>query len=389
VVAVVVGCAGLVACEATGTGGSDASDASPASGSGETERVAPVRLRTNVPASGVVPVDHVLSVQVRDGDLGQVRVTAAGGGPVAGKLVDEQWQATGRLEPGTRYDVRVVAQRADGERTTRTSSFRTEDLSLDQQTFASIAPLDGETVGVGMPVIVSFDVPVSDRATFERHMSVTSTPRQPGTWHWVSDREVHWRPKTYWQAGTDVSVDVDVNSLPAGNGIYGQESRSIDFSIGDAVVSRVDVDRHVMDVLVNGEVTRSIPISAGKPGWETRSGTKVIIEKFRRKRMDAATIGVDKKDPEYYNLSNVQYALRVTYSGEFIHGAPWSTGQQGSANVSHGCVGMSLEDAAWLYDLTRRGDVVEVTGSSRQMTLYNGYGDWNASFADYAAGSAL
>jgi lipoprotein-anchoring transpeptidase ErfK/SrfK len=186
-----------------------------------------------------------------------------------------------------------------------------------------------------------------------------------------------------------VSVDLDINSLPAGNGIYGQESRSIDFHIGDSVVSKVDVDAHVMRTYINGKLARTMPISAGKAGWETRSGTKVIIEKFRRKRMNAATIGVDKDDPEYYNLSNVQYALRVTYSGEFLHAAPWSAGSQGSANVSHGCVGMSLADAQWLYERTSRGDVVEVTGSNRWMTLGNGYGDWNLSPADWKAGSAL
>ncbi len=105
--------------------------------------------------------------------------------------------------------------------------------------------------------------------------------------------------------------------------------------------------------------------------------------------MNAATIGVDESDPEYYNLSNVEYALRVTYSGEFLHAAPWSAGSQGSANVSHGCVGMSLTDAQWLYDRTSRGDVVEVTGSARRMTLDNGYGDWNLSAQAWRKGSAL
>src|SRR3990170_759074 len=220
-------------------------------------------------------------------------------------------------------------------------------------------------------------------------MTVTSAPRQPGTWHWVNDNEVHWRPRTYWRAGSHVTVDLDINSVDAGGGIYGQESRHVEFDIGDSVVSRIDVAANTLRVFVNGDLARTIPISAGKPGWETRSGTKVIIEKFRRKRMNAATIGVDRDDPEYYNLSNVQYALRVTYSGEFLHAAPWSVGSQGSANVSHGCVGMSVADAAWLYDITKRGDVVEVTGSDRQMTLYNGYGDWNLDFADYRTGSAL
>jgi lipoprotein-anchoring transpeptidase ErfK/SrfK len=335
-----------------------------------------------------VPVDQAVRVEVENGDLTTVKVRSPQG-RLAGAMADGAWEATGRLEPGTQYRVRTVAVGEDGETERSTSTFRTVDLTLDEQTYASVAPLDGETVGVGMPVIVTFDIPVKDKAAFEKHMSVTSTPKQRGTWHWVNGTEVHWRPKQYWKAGSHVVVDVDVNSIPAGGGIYGQESRTVEFDVGDRVVSKVNVDRHVMKVFVNGSLARTVPISAGKPGWETRSGTKVIIEKYRSKRMDASTIGVSESDPEYYDLSNVQYAMRVTYSGEFIHGAPWSTGSQGSANVSHGCVGMSLTDAKWVYDRTTRGDVVEVTGSERQMTLYNGWGDWNADFQTYKQGSAL
>ena len=361
----------------------------PATEAAPGQQAAPAPLRVVTNATGRdVPVDRQLRVGVRNGSLQQVTVTSELG-RLAGRMAGESWEASGRLEPGVEYAVRVVAERSDGSRATQTSRFATSDLTLDEQTYASVAPLDGETVGVGMPVIVTFDVAVTDRAAMERHMTVTSAPRQPGTWHWVNDNEVHWRPRTYWRAGSHVTVDLDINSVDAGAGIYGQESRHVEFDVGDAVVSRVDVDAHVMRVFVNGDLARTIPISAGKPGWETRSGTKVIIEKHRRKRMNAATIGVDRDDPEYYNLSNVEYALRVTYSGEFLHAAPWSVGSQGSANVSHGCVGMSTADAAWLYDITKRGDVVEVTGSPRQMTLYNGYGDWNADFPSYAEGSAL
>jgi lipoprotein-anchoring transpeptidase ErfK/SrfK len=348
----------------------------------------PFRVATNVENRKAAAVDHVLRVRARSGTLRKVRVTSSQG-TLPGAMKRGAWRATGRLEPGLVYTITTVGARSDGSRQRRVTRFRTADLTLDQQTYASIAPLDGETVGVGMPVVVSFDVAVTDKASFERHMRVTSTPAQPGTWHWVNDHEAHWRPKTYWQPGTDVHVDVDVNSVPAGGGIFGQESRSIDFHVGDSVVSKIDVDTHVMKVYVNGGLARTIPVSAGKAGWETRSGTKVIIEKHREKRMDAATIGVAEDDPEYYNIDEVEYALRVTYSGEFLHAAPWSSGSQGSANVSHGCVGMSLDDAAWLYGITTRGDVVEVTGSDRWMTLYNGYGDWNASFADYRKGSAL
>ncbi|MBD3946971.1 L,D-transpeptidase [Nocardioides ganghwensis] len=379
---------GLAACS-TPSGSVDNAEGGPgAPGATEDARPAPVRLTTSFADAAAVPIDEPVTVTASGGSLDTVRVTSPAG-PVEGTVADGTWTSSSLLEPGTDYSITATATRADGRSVERTRSFHTVDLTLDEQTYAAVAPLDGETVGVGMPVVVTFDLPVTDRALFEKHMRVTSTPTQKGSWYWLSDREVHYRPARYWKAGTDVSVDLDINSLPAGNGIYGQESRSIDFQVGDSVVSRVDVSTHTMRTFVNGELARTMPISAGKAGWETRSGTKVIIEKFRRKRMSAATIGVDESDPEFYDLSNVQYAMRVTYSGEFLHAAPWSTGSQGSANVSHGCVGMSLADAQWLYDRTSRGDVVEVTGSNRQMTLENGFGDWNLSAAEWEQGSAL
>jgi lipoprotein-anchoring transpeptidase ErfK/SrfK len=240
-----------------------------------------------------------------------------------------------------------------------------------------------------MPVVVQFDVAVTDRAEIERHLSVESQPAQPGTWHWISEHEVHWRPKSYWRPGTEVTVHADINGVDAGNGIYGQLDRTSSFTVGDALIMEIDVDAHTMQVSRNGQVLRTMPISAGKPGFTTRSGVKVIIEKHRYKDMDAATTGISERDAEYYNIENVEYAQRVTYSGEFIHAAPWSVGSQGSANVSHGCIGMSTEDAAWLYSMTSRGDVVDVVGSDRPMEPTNGYGDWNVAWADYRAGSAL
>jgi lipoprotein-anchoring transpeptidase ErfK/SrfK len=365
--------------------GDDGNAAAPAA-----EQVPPVKLVTSVErGQRGVPIDKAISVRAQDGSLRKVSVTSPDS-RLEGNLAGDgsSWHATGRLEPGTTYTMTAVAQRSDGKRVTRTQKFATQALTLDQQTYPSVAPLQGETVGVGMPVIVTFDVPVADKATFEKHMTVTSKPAQPGSWHWLSDNEAHWRPKTYWKPGTDVHVDVDVNSVPAGNGIFGQENRVVDFHVGDAHVYKVNTVTDQMRVFSNGQLLRTIPITTGQqPEYTTRSGVKVIIEKFASKDMNSETVGITGADA--YNIEGVKWAMRLTYSGEFIHAAPWSVSSQGVANVSHGCTGMSTENAGWLYAMSRRGDVVEYTGTDRPMTLDNGYGDWNESFADYRSGSAL
>ncbi len=365
--------------------------ASPGAEESTAPEVPPVKVMANVDfGARDVPVDTRLTLEADGGTLRKVTVDSAVGA-VPGKMSGDNvtWVADSLLEPGTDYAVTTVARRSDGAPVTRRTSFHTVDLTLDQQTYPSVAPLAGETVGVGMPVIVTFDVAVTDKATIEKHLSVTSTPKQPGAWHWISDHEVHWRPKSYWRAGTDVAVDVDINSVPAGAGIFGQEDRHVEFHVGSANIYKVNAQTHQMQVFSDGKLLRTIPITTGKPGFTTRSGVKVIIEKFRRHRMNSETIGIGKNNPEYYDLDNVEYAMRVTYSGEFVHAAPWSVGSQGYANVSHGCTGMSTSNAGWLYSISKRGDVVEYTGTDRQMEFTNGYGDWNESFATYAKGSAL
>jgi lipoprotein-anchoring transpeptidase ErfK/SrfK len=218
---------------------------------------------------------------------------------------------------------------------------------------------------------------------------VTSSPSTVGSWHWISNQEVHWRPKTFWKPGTHVHVHVDVNSVDAGNGIYGQMSRTTNFTIGRSVIMKINLKTDHMLVLLNGKLARVIPVTGGQPGLETRSGIKLIVEKFTSIRMDAATVGIAPGSPDYYNIPDVQYAQRVTFSGEFLHAAPWSTYAQGSYNVSHGCVGMSTENAAWLFGITHRGDPVEVTGSNRTLEPNNGWTDWDQTFKQYKQASAL
>ena len=341
------------------------------------------------PADGTkdVPVDSVVTVTATSGDFTSVKVAKPDGRTVPGSLSEDKktWTANDLLDPALRYTVT-----ATGETGKVTSSFTTRSLSLAQQTFATIVPVDKSEVGVGMPVAVYFDVPVKDHASFEKRMHVTSTPAQTGSWYWVSDTEARYRPQAYWKPGTTIKVDLDINGASAGGDVYGQHSRTATYKVGDAHVFKVNARTHQMKVFSNGKLLRTIPITTGKPGFTTRSGIKVISEKHRVKEMRSETIGIsDQSSSDYYSLDDVEYAMRISNSGEFIHAAPWSTGSQGYANVSHGCTGLSTANAAWLYGLARIGDVVETTGTDRKMEWDNGFGDWNLSWAEYQKGSAL
>ena len=337
-----------------------------------------------------VTVDTIVTADAEHGSIAKATLVSADGkSKVNGRVTGQQWVASERLEPGTKYKLTVTGTGDDKEEGTLERTFTTEALTLQQQTYPSVAPLSDETVGVGMPVIVTFDLPVKNKALFERNMGVTTNKDVEGSWSWIGDSVAHYRPKDFWPAGTKVMVNLRLNGLPAGNGIYGQQDQKVPFKIGRKVVSTVDVAGSRLIVRIDGKAVRTIPVSTGDAKHRTRRGTKVIMEKFSKVDMDAATTGIDSEDPDYYDIDDVKWAMRVTNSGEFLHAAPWSAASHGRANVSHGCTGMSTANANWLYQNSRRGDVVKFINSPRGMEDQNGWTDWNVSWDDWKAGSAL
>ncbi|MFJ2666034.1 L,D-transpeptidase [Nocardia fluminea] len=222
---------------------------------------------------------------------------------------------------------------------------------------------DGETVGVAQPIIITFKEPVEDRTAAERAIKVTSSTNAPGYFYWTSSKQVRWKPTEFWPANTDVTV------------VAGGTSSA--FHIGDALVATVDDATKMIVVTRNGEVVREMPTSLGKPGYETPNGTYIVGERLEKMTMDSSTYGVPVTDPEGYKLE-VEYATRLSNSGIFVHAAPWSVGQQGYSNASHGCLNVSTEDGKWFLENTRRGDAVIVTGTQGgTLSAGDGLGDWN------------
>jgi lipoprotein-anchoring transpeptidase ErfK/SrfK len=250
----------------------------------------------------------------------------------------------------------------------------------------------GGVVGVGMPVIVQFDSPVSTkarRAAVEKLVKVTAVPVQPGSWGWLDDRQLMWRPERYWAAGTRVSVSTPLHGVQTGDSKWVAEDARTSFTVGPAMVSTVNMRAHTMTVRRSGVVIRNFKVSTGKPGLltETRYGPKVIIERSSQITMDSATVGIPKGSPGYYKIKT-QWNLRLTWTGEFIHSAPWSVNAQGTQNVSHGCTNMAPADAEWMFNNSKVGDVVTFTGSSRAFKPAEGIGVWVYPYAAWTSRSA-
>jgi lipoprotein-anchoring transpeptidase ErfK/SrfK len=335
-----------------------------------------------------VRLDAHAKVVASNGRLRSVTVRAAGGRRLAGRLDGDgrTWTSSGALAPVTRYRVTVQAVDEAGTAARRTTSFTT--LRPRAELRAAIMPLEGETVGVGLPIGIWFNQPVADRAAVERRLLVDASKPVRGAWHWFNDREVHYRPRAYWPSGTRVTLRTRLTAVAAGDGVWGVADRTVRFRIGDRHVSVVNAKTHQMKVVANGRTLRSVPVSTGRDKYPTTNGVHFVVEKTQNKLMDSSTIGIPRDSPGGY-YQHVQWSVRISNSGEFVHAAPWSTGSQGRANVSHGCVNLSTANAAWFFKLTRRGDVVEVVGSPRRPGDSFGVADWNMSWAAWLKGSAL
>jgi lipoprotein-anchoring transpeptidase ErfK/SrfK len=318
-----------------------------------------------VPAAGTVDVapGEPVSVAVTDGKVGEVRLAGADGKQIAGKPKADGtgWESAEPLGYGKSYTVNATATGSDGKPVTAASTFTTMKTP-SRQVSVSVNLTDGETVGVGMPLIFTFSGKIADKAAAVRALKITADPLPEGAFHWFGDKSVIWRPKDYWKAGTKISVDAAIYGKNLGNGTFGKEDRVTSGTVGDKLVAVADGQSHQMTVSINDQVVKTMPASLGKQGHNTPAGSYTVMSEHTDYTMDSSTYGVAADSPAGYRTF-VQYAVRMSNSGIFYHSAPWSVSSQGKRNVSHGCINLSTENAKWLMDTSKKGDIVTVQNS--------------------------
>jgi lipoprotein-anchoring transpeptidase ErfK/SrfK len=326
-------------------------------------------------------------VRAGSGSLTSVHVTDATGRAVAGALSPDatSWTSTGPLGYATTYTVGVDATVPGGPPAHLDDTVTT--LAPAQQAYPSfIPPPSSGSVGVGQPLVVKFDHPVHDRAAALKALTVTSQPAQTGGWYWLSDTEVHYRPQAYWAPGTTITLAADLFGVDLGGGVFGKTSRTETIHVHDAWIAKADGATEQMQILDDGKLVDTMPISLGAPGFPSHVGPHVISDKQPSVVMDSCTYGICPPDPRSYK-ETVDLDERISNDGEFVHSAPWSVGQQGGSNVSHGCVNLSPANAQWFFDHFGVGDVVEITNSGgATLPMGDTYGDWELSWDQWRAG---
>lgn len=339
--------------------------------------------------SADVPLDVPVTVSTSTGSLTSVAVTKVGGDPVPGTLAGNgrTWVASDGLDPGARYQVTAVALGSGGTHTTAQATFATL-AGISGRLLTDSTPDDGSTVGVGEPIDLHFQSPIAPAQQPEivKHLHVTSTPPQAGAWHWFSDSVLHYRPAQYWQTGTKVTVTANFHGVNAGNGVWGLADWSSTFTVGAKHVSLLSDTTHQMQVYENDKLIDTWPISMGKPGFETLSGNLIVLGKTYKIKMNSCqTFGGAACVPGNVNYYDdyVYYDTAISTNGFFIHSAPWSVGDQGYRDVSHGCVNLSEAHAITFYNWSLPGDVVQISPTSNIADINNGEADWQIPFAQF------
>jgi lipoprotein-anchoring transpeptidase ErfK/SrfK len=364
------------------------------SGGGNTNDGSGVSATITAPANGAddVPAAIEITYRTTNAKSASVQLTNASGGSVEGALRADgtSWVPATSLKYATKYTAKVTATGADGKTADATVTFTT--MAAPGNTSHMISNMgDNQVYGIGAPIVLTFtkSIPQPARAAVQKRLFVQSTPAQDGAWNWFSDREVHFRPKEFWQTGTKISLRALFRGVPLGNGLYGDDDLTIDASIATSAL-RIEVDDQTKTLTVtqDGKVIRSIPASLGKASTPSSSGNMVIMTRAEQEIFDSSTNGVPVNSPGGYR-ETVYYPLRLTWDGQYIHAAPWSTNAQGSYDVSHGCTNISMDNAKWLYGIVHIGDPVTVKNTGSPLQWTDGWTDWDRSFEQYVKGSAI
>lgn len=337
-------------------------------------------------AVGVEPGQKVV-VTASDGALNGVRIDKVDGTPVKGVMSDDgaTWTSAEPFGYDRTYTVQVEALGVGGK-TTTSQSFTTQ--APNNLTQAYILPGKGETVGIAQTVGVRFDEPIPNRKAAQDAIKITTTPAVEGAFYWISSSEVRWRPEHFWQPNTKVDIEVNTYGINLGDGLFGAENVKSNFTVGRAMTLEADDNTKTVVIKKGDEVIRTMPTSFGKPGTTTPNGIYMIGDRVDRIVMDSSTYGVPSGSADGYRTP-VDWAVQMSYSGIYLHGAPWSIWAQGNTNTSHGCLNLSPEDAQWLVNNTLRGDPVTVRNTDGEtLSGTDGLGDWNIPWSVWSKGNA-
>ncbi|WP_180989901.1 L,D-transpeptidase [Streptomyces cahuitamycinicus] len=377
----------VTACGGGGTGSGSGGNDSKGKGSDAAQSKQSEAVVSITPKDGAKSVDTsgALKVTAAKGKLTEVEVKDAKGKKIDGEISGDgaTWTPSTHLAGATKYTVHAVAKDSEGRTAAEDAGFTT--LTPENTFIGTFTPEDGSKVGVGMPFSIRFSRGITHPEDVEKAIRIKTEPAVDVEGHWFGNDRLDFRPEKYWKPGTKVTVDLNLDGVEGRSGVYGEQDKKVEFTIGRNQVSVVDAKKLTMKVMRDGKVVKTIPVTTGKPGMETWNGQMVISEMLTVTRMNGETVGYGGE----YDIKDVPHAIRLTTSGTFLHGNYWASGAFGNYNASHGCIGLrdvrggwdEKVAAAWFFNHSMVGDVVVVKNSEdRIVDPDNGLNGWNMSW---------
>ncbi|MER5830660.1 Ig-like domain-containing protein [Streptomyces sp. NPDC002130] len=377
----------VTACGGGGTGSGSGEGDNKGKDSGSAQSKQSEAVVGIIPKDGAKSVDTsgALKVTAQKGKLTEVEVKDAEGKKVDGEISGDgaSWAPSTHLAGATKYTVHAVAKDSEGRTAAEDAGFTT--LTPENTFTGTFTPEDGSKVGVGMPFSIRFSRGITAPEDVEKAIRIKAEPAVDVEGHWFGNDRLDFRPEKYWKPGTKVTVDLNLDGVEGRSGVYGEQDKTVKFTIGRNQVSVVDAKKLTMKVMRDGKTIKTIPVTTGKPGMETWNGQMVISEMLTVTRMNGETVGYGGE----YDIKDVPHAVRLTTSGTFLHGNYWASGAFGNYNASHGCIGLrdvrggwdKKVPAAWFFNHSMIGDVVVVKNSEdRIVDPDNGLNGWNMSW---------
>lgn len=323
-----------------------------------------------------------IAIHLRHAKLEQVKVTTAAGTALSGKVTAAGWKPEQPMPWATKLEMTITAKGGLPVKTISAStSWTTAPQPLPVESIGlTISPSNGGQVGMGTAWVIQFSkpIPAADQALVVQHLITKESIPDTVGWHWWSSTEVDGRPEQFWPMNEQATLSVNLDGMVIGGyRIVGTTANS-EFTVVNQHLTKVSAITHEMQVYNGNQLIKTLPVSLGKPGFPTISGTLVVLYKTPVVFMNSATIGY----PGLY-AQNVYDDVAISTDGYYMHAANWDVYDHGRANVSFGCIEQNPANAVWFYNWSIPGDVVEVTGTPLRASEVNGEGDWNIPWSEF------
>lgn len=201
-------------------------------------------------------------------------------------------------------------------------------------------------------ITITFSENIINHQVTEGSLSIE--PPIPGTLNWSQPNQLKFTPIQSWDYETEAHIKLKrgPSGAQGANGGYVEEDFESFFVVIPYKLIDVNLSTQILVAFEAGEPVFSCLVSSGKPGYDTPAGEFGIYAKQR-----FADMANTPDMRETYLVKDVPFVNWVRRSVA-IHGVYWHSNF--GHVMSHGCIGVSVGNAEWIYNWAPVGTPVVV-----------------------------